>query len=69
MSEATGKITKGETLYSKAVKTIYMIWEALLEDETTEGIRESTLQADEKISAAKAEMKKLPFQEKVTKME
>ena len=39
----------------------------LLEYETTKNIRESVREVDEKISAAKAEMKKLSLQEKVTK--
>ena len=66
--EAAGKITEGETLYAKEVDIVSMIWEVLLEDETTENIRESMRQEDEKIGIAKAEMKKLPFQEKVIKM-
>ena len=40
-SEAAGKITEGETHCAKAVGTVSMIWEALMEDETAENIRES----------------------------
>ena len=39
----------------------------MLEDETIEEIRKSVREADEKISAAKVEMRKLPLQKKVTK--
>ena len=67
-SEADGNITEGQTLYMKAVGVISMIWEALLEDETIENIRESVWQVDERFIATKAEMKKLPFKEKLIKM-
>ena len=45
-----------------------MIWESLLEDTTAKNIKENMRKDDEKIAAEKVEMKKLPFQEKVTKM-
>ena len=50
------------------MEVISTMWEALLEDETREKIKEIVRQADEKITAAKAEMKKLSLKEKVTKM-
>ena len=68
-SEAAGKITEGETPCAREVEVVSMIWEALLEYETAKNIRATAQQEDEKISVAKSEMKKLPFQEKVIKME
>ena len=66
-SEAAEKIRQGETLCMKVTDVVATIWGVLLEDETTKNIRQSTREADEKISTAKAKMKKLPLQEKVTK--
>ena len=44
------------------------MWEVLLEDETRKNIKENMWRADEKITTAKAEMKKLSLKEKVKKM-
>ena len=67
-SEANGKIRKGEQFYTKAAEVICMIWEALLEDATIGNIRENVHKAKDKIIVVKEEMKKIPFQEKVSKM-
>ena len=66
--EATGKISKGEIVCTKEVEDVSNIWEELLKDATTESIREKIIKAEDEIAVGKAEMKKLPFQEKVTKM-
>ena len=63
------KICDGEKLYTKVVESISTIWEVLLEDDTGDKIKEDAQQADQKITTAKAEMKKLSLQEKVTKMD
>ena len=63
------KICDGEKLYTKVVESISTIWEVLLEDETREKIKTDVQQADQKITAVKAEMEKLSLQEKVTKMD
>ena len=67
MFDAAKKIREGETLCTKATDVVATIWGALLEDETTEINKQSAREADEKISAAKAEMRKLPLQQKVVK--
>ena len=66
-SEAAEKIKEGEALCTKEADVVATIWGALLEDETTKNIRQSAREADEKISTAKAKMRKLPLQQKVTK--
>ena len=66
-SEAAEKIREGEALCTKAADDVATIWGALLEDETVEEIRCSSREADEKINTAKAKMKKLVLQQKVTK--
>ena len=52
-SEDARKITEGETLCAKVVGAASMLWEALLEYETIENIRESSRQEDVKINASK----------------
>ena len=66
--EAVARISKGEKLYTKTVEAISAISKGILEDETREKIKENAWQYDEKITVAKAEMKKLLLKEKVTKM-
>ena len=65
--ESAEEIREGKALCTKAANAIATIWGALLEDETTEEIRQTAREADEKISAAKAEMRNLPLQQKVVK--
>ena len=59
---ATEKIREGEALFAKAVGAITTVWGALLKYETTEKITQSAREEDEKINAAKVEMRKLPLQ-------
>ena len=66
--EAEERIRQGETICTKEVEAISAMWEAFLEDETREKIKENAQKADEKIIATRVEMKKLSFKEKVTKM-
>ena len=68
-SEAIVKICEGEKLCTKVVEFVSTIWEELLEDVIGEKIKADAQQADQKITTAKAEMKKLSLQEKVTKMD
>ena len=68
VTKAIARIRKGEKLCTEVVESISAMWESLLEDETREKIKENAWQYDEKITVAKAEMKKLLLKEKVTKM-
>ena len=66
-SEVAEKIREGEALCPKAADAITAIWGALLEDDIAKKIRKIAQDVDEKISATKVEMWKLPLQQKVIK--
>ena len=66
-SEAAEKIREGEGLCAESADVVAIIRGALLEDETAEQIKQRAREADEKISAAKVEMRKFPLQKKVSK--
>ena len=67
MSEAATKIKGREAICAKAVDNVATIWETLLEDDTTEKIRQRICEVDHPIIAAKVDMQKLPLQQKVIK--
>ena len=67
VSEAVEKIKEGESLCAKAVDVVATIWGTLLEDDTTEKIRQSVREEDEQNSTGKVEMLKLPLQQNVIK--
>ena len=61
VSKAVTNIKDGEAIYAKAVDNVVTIWETLLEDDTTEKIRQCICKADQCIVAAKVDMRKLPL--------
>ena len=65
--EAADKISEGEALCTNEFEFVLTIWEALMEY-GSEKKRENVHKDEDKIIAEKAEMKKMSFQEKVTKM-
>ena len=67
VSEAATRLKGGETICAKAADNVVTIWETLLEDGTTKKIRQRIRKADERITAAKVDMRKLPLQQKVNK--
>ena len=53
-SEAMARIRKGKKLCIEVVEAVSTMWEALMEDETWEKIKENMWQSDEKITTASA---------------
>ena len=66
--EAVERIRQGEKLCTEAVEAFSAMWELLLEDETVEKINEDAQKDDLKITAVKADMKKLPIKYRITKV-
>ena len=67
VSEAADKIKGEEAICAKATDNVATIWETLLEDDTTEKIRQRICEVDHPIIVAKVDMQKLPLQQKVIK--
>ena len=61
VSEAATNIKYGEAICAKVADNVVTIWETLLEDDTTEKIRQCICKADQRIVAAKVDMRKLPL--------
>ena len=61
-------IRRGETMYTEAVEIVSMMWEALLDAETKDKIKEDAQQADEKITTLKADMKNMLIKERSAKV-
>ena len=67
MSKAATKLKGREAIYTQDSDNVATIWETLLEDGATEKIRQHIRDVDERITAAKVDMRKQCLHQKVIK--
>ena len=66
-SQSVSRLREAEHVCAEAVETIATSWEQLIDDAMVKQLAKQAWQADLKILALKAEIKKLPMKEKIAR--